>query len=126
MRVLHMIGLVLLAVLVISVSVATQVDMSLDALLGAIVWFAGCGVIVLLSRLWYGSRVKATQRLRSALESGSPEIKVVEVTRVLLQHVIPFGFEVDIELGDAEPLAFGFWTRETAERFQSLLGRAAP
>lgn len=96
------------------------------SLLGAIVWFAGCGVIVLLSRLWYGSRVKATQRLRSALESGSPEIKVVEVTRVLLQHVIPFGFEVDIELGDAEHLAFGFWTRETAERFQSLLGRAAP
>jgi hypothetical protein len=47
------------------------------------------------------------------------------VTRFTLQHLIPFGFEVDIELGDTAHLAFGFWTRETADRLQRLLQRVA-
>jgi len=42
-----------------------------------------------------------------------------------VEHLIPFGVEVDMELGGAEHLTFGFWTRDAAERLKRLLQRVS-
>jgi len=80
MRVLHIISLVFLVALVVSLAIVTRAKISLRELPSIVIWFAGCGIIVLLARLWYGSRVRATQQLLATVERGSPTIKIVEVT----------------------------------------------
>jgi len=121
-RVIHIISLVALLLGLVSVEIATHLH-SLRDLPQVVVWFMGCGLILFLARLWYLSRVKAIARLRQAFELGSPRILTTALTRFTFNHVIPFGYELDVELADstATHLAFGFWGHAEAAHVLRLL-----
>jgi hypothetical protein len=55
--------------------------------------------------------------------SGAPAIRAIEVTHFTLYHIIPFGYELDVEFEDADHLAFGFWSRDGSDRAQRFLRR---
>jgi hypothetical protein len=124
MRVVHVITLVAIPIVLISVGLFTRSTTTVRDLPGIVVWVVGCEMICVFSRVWYGARAKATDRLTDAVKNGAGEIRVVEVTRFKLEH-IPFGCDVDVELGNADHLAFGFWTLDPATRLQRLLQRVA-
>lgn len=123
MRVVHILCLFAAGVIGVTAEIVSSSAPSRDPS-KVVMWFVGCGVFTLLGTLWYKHRVKATNRLREALAAGEP-LRNVEVTRFTIGHVIPFGYEVDMQIAvvDAIPthLGFGFWRRASAERLLALL-----
>lgn len=92
---------------------------------GALVWFGVSGLVVgAVAWLWYRARARAIAQLVLAVERGAA-LYGCEVTRVLLNYVIPCGYEVQMWAVDAaktrEHLAFGFWRRRDAERLVALV-----
>lgn len=91
----------------------------------SIAWFLVSTVIVgVIGCLWYRARVRAFERIVSAVENGA-SLYGCEVTRVLLNYVVPCGYEVEMWVVDAaqarEHVVLGFWRRRDAERLVSLV-----
>ena len=118
MRVVHLIAVIGIVMVLVTVEIVTTASLSLRDLPKLTMWFVGCGIFVALGTLWYRARVRATERLRDAVERRAP-LRNVEAVHLRVRFV-PFWSEVDMDVdgpdGVALHLAFGFWTRESADR----------
>ena len=120
-RVLHF-----LAALTAGVALVTREVMAMPCevayRLEPIVWIAGCSALAVLANLGYRARRRSSEILLEAVRLGRA-IRHVEVSHLRLLFV-PVGSEVDLEVTDASGthhLAFGFWTRASAERLIGML-----
>lgn len=75
----------------------------------AVLWFVGCGVILVGGRYWVRARRRVTRRLLELRGAGPLDIERIEQTRVVVLGV-PFGHEVDLFLRSGDRLPFGFWS----------------
>jgi hypothetical protein len=119
--VLHLILLVAIPMALITVEIFVSGSAASRDPAKLAVWFGGCALIGALARLWYGARVKAIARLCDAVAIRSPRIQSIEVTHLTLEHIVPLGYEVDVHFSDSDRLAFGFWTRRSADAVRALI-----
>lgn len=92
-----------------------------------VMWFCGCLVILGLGAYWVHIRHEATREFLGQVQHGPPALERVEINGLSIQfEFLRFGYEVDLYLRSGERLAFGFWTRASAERLLLALQDGQP
>jgi hypothetical protein len=118
-RILHLYLIVAAVIAVISFGALSQTSASAAGLARLAFWLFGCSVVLVLGAVWVRMRYRDSERLPAVL-AGKVRIKRVERGPVVF-YVIPFGWEVEVELDPEELLDFGFWHQADAERLHELV-----
>lgn len=122
-RAFHIASLVI-GVLVLITSQINWVAPNPRVLMNIIVWCLGCFGIALFMLFWVRGRVLATIRLKNLVHYNSLEVQDADVTHFRFFGVVPFGYEVGVNLVSGEHLAFGFWSEQSAYHLHELLQEA--
>lgn len=124
LRVVGLIACFAAVAFLITLGIVVKSSSTVRDILKLTMWFTGCGLFAFLGTLWYRARMKAGDRLRRAAAEGSA-IWGVEVSGFTFCYVLPLGWEVDMDVqdsdGDVVHVAFGFWSRDDADRLVHFL-----
>ena len=123
-RVVHLYAAVATLIALVSIAALRQAVASPRTRAAVAFWLFGCAVVLSLGWWWVGSRRRQAERLAAVVGAGTAKVKRVECTRLTFFGLVPFGWEVEVELeGEEDLLAVGFWSEADASR---LVKRLAP